>query len=163
MESKVLTSLSEEETLQIGKDLASQMVAGELYAFFGELGTGKTELIRGICTGLDVEELVSSPTFTIINEYRAGVDRLEGVVVYHIDLYRLENVDDLEQIGLPEILADPHAIKLVEWSERAESILTGLRCDIRVKTVEGEEGSRIIEIVDRRPAESASEDRGTVR
>ena len=69
MDTKIYTSLCEEDTLQLGRELALRLHPGDVVAMYGDLGSGKTEFIRGVCTALDVVDLISSPTFTIINEY----------------------------------------------------------------------------------------------
>jgi len=104
-------------TERLGEKLACFLEAGFVVAFYGELGSGKTTMIRSIAGKLGVPAKdVLSPTFTIIHEYSGKIP------VYHIDLYRIKKTDELNQIGLLEILyAD--GICLVEWPEIAENIL----------------------------------------
>lgn len=146
MDTKVYTSLCEEDTLALGQDLAERLRHGDIVAMYGDLGTGKTEFIRGVCTALGVSDLISSPTFTIINEYtgtRGGVN----LQIYHIDLYRLESGQDLEEIGLPDVLIDPLSIKLVEWSEHAETLLPAHRYEVRLSQMDDEENGRSITVI----------------
>ena len=99
----------------LGVQLAAQLVAGDVVALAGDLGAGKTTLVRGICDGLGIAaEEVSSPTFALCNVY-AGRD----FHVAHMDLYRLESVDDLTAAGLDEWLGAPDALCLIEWPEIA--------------------------------------------
>jgi len=102
---------SEEETFAIGKRIADSISTGTVIALRGELGSGKTCLTKGIAFGLNIKENITSPTYTIINEY-SGVTPL-----FHIDAYRLNNDEEFEQIGGRELLSGG-AIYVIEWSER---------------------------------------------
>ena len=146
MEPRIYTSMSEEETFRLGLDMAADLRAGDTVALYGDLGAGKTEFIKGICEGLHVDEIVSSPTFTIINEYAGRSADGRGLMIHHIDLYRVESGEELEEIGLPETLADPTAIKLIEWSEHGRHILPPNRVDVRFTALDGQENCRKIEV-----------------
>ncbi len=122
MHHTVVTS-SEAETLAFGRELARTLVGGALIALTGDLGTGKTALVRGICEGLECGEQVTSPTFTIVNEYH-GIQR-----VLHCDLYRLETMEEMLEIGLDELFRSD-AVILVEWAERATALLPLPRLEI---------------------------------
>lgn len=103
---------SEEETVALGRELAAGLVPGDVVLLEGDLGAGKTALARGLAGGLGVpEEEVRSPTFTLVNPYRGRV------MVYHVDLYRIDKESDLEELGLQEILGGD-GVALVEWAER---------------------------------------------
>lgn len=107
-----LTSHSEAETAAAGRALAEQLHAGDIILVTGDLGAGKTAFVRGLAEGLGIDStLVSSPTFTLIQEYRGG-----RLTLYHVDLYRLtpREVDDL---GLDE-LVDEGGVVAVEWPDR---------------------------------------------
>lgn len=111
---------SPEETIELGRKLASEFVPPVLVVLLGELGAGKTTLTKGIVAGLSAapEEEVTSPTFTLIHEYgAAGRGRTGGTPVYHVDLYRIENARDLETLGLEDLLAE-RAVVIVEWGEK---------------------------------------------
>jgi tRNA threonylcarbamoyladenosine biosynthesis protein TsaE len=114
------TTNSEQETIDLGRKFAEKLKSGDIVSFRGDLGAGKTEFIKGICEYFQVEQVVSSPTFTIINTYY-GIDREE---IIHIDLYRLEKEKELIEIGFDEILNDDYTIKLIEWSEKAQILNT---------------------------------------
>ena len=109
-----MISHSEEETFRIGKELAESLAIPAHVLLYGELGAGKTSLARGLAAGFGLEnpDDVSSPTFTLINEYRGSVK------IYHIDLYRIETGHLDEGLGLDEIFDDPRAAVIVEWAER---------------------------------------------
>ena len=117
MMSEVYYTISEEETCQLGFDFAKKLKSGDSVALFGELGSGKTELIKGICDYFKVEDLVSSPTFTIFNQYTGQLDD-EQIQIYHIDLYRIKNLQELDEIGFKECFYSDGIIKLVEWAEK---------------------------------------------
>jgi len=148
MDTEIYSSFNEEETFELGADFSGRLNPGEVVAFYGDLGAGKTEFIKGICQGMNVDEIVSSPTYTIVNQY-LGEDRYERPVdIYHVDLYRIENVRELVEVGLADLLADDSSIKLIEWAENAETILPAVRYDIFFVTLD-DENSRRIEIVHR--------------
>lgn len=131
-------SNSVEETERIGAQLASELPAGSIVAFTGDLGAGKTAFVRGMARGLGIDERVTSPTFTIVNEYEGGRRPL-----FHFDLYRLFDADELFDIGWEDYLSRG-GICAVEWSERASEAMENC---IRVDIVRGEnEGQRIIKI-----------------
>jgi tRNA threonylcarbamoyladenosine biosynthesis protein TsaE len=116
------TSMSGAETIEVGRKLAGLLAPPQLLILRGDLGTGKTTLVKGIAEALDAAEAdeVTSPTFTLIHEYdgaRAGL----AVKLFHLDVYRLEGERQLESLGLDELLT-PDALVLVEWGEKFKSI-----------------------------------------
>ena len=133
-----MISHSERETEAVGRDLASTLAAGSVVLLSGELGAGKTAFVRGLAEGLGVDPAsVSSPTFTLIQEYRGG-----RLPLYHIDLYRLSppEVDDLG-------LEDPdmeQGVMAIEWPDRLTHLFEGA---IRVSITHGEEDMRVIEVL----------------
>ena len=94
----------------------------------GELGSGKTRFIKGICKGLGVTEHVASPTFTIVNEYY-----LAGTAIYHFDFYRVESLVEIREIGFDEYLSSSDAICLIEWADRVREILPPRRYDVHIR------------------------------
>ena len=110
MMDKVYISNSYEETLSIGKELANFLKPGDIVTLDGDLGAGKTALTTGICQGLCSEERISSPTFTIVNEYNSG-----KIPVFHFDVYRLTSMDDLYDIGWDDYV-NRKGIILMEWA-----------------------------------------------
>lgn len=130
---------SDEETREAGRQLASMLPANATVLLTGNLGAGKTTLAKGIVAGLgaaEAEEVVS-PTFTLIHEYG------NPVAVYHIDLYRLETIEEARHLGI-EDLFDSNALVLIEWGERFPGLLPENRIEIRI-TQAGED-KRIIEV-----------------
>ena len=105
---------SAEETIAWGREFAGQLQAPVLVLLSGEMGSGKTTLTKGMVAGLHAaqEDEVTSPTFTLMHEYGAA-----GKRVFHGDLYRIENLQDFETLGMEEVFAEP-AIVILEWSER---------------------------------------------
>jgi tRNA threonylcarbamoyladenosine biosynthesis protein TsaE len=116
------TSASGAETIEVGRKLAGLLVPPQLLILRGDLGTGKTTLVKGLAEALDAAEAdeVTSPTFTLIHEY-AGVRDGQPVKLFHLDVYRLEGERQLETLGLDELLT-PNALVLVEWGEKFKSI-----------------------------------------
>lgn len=113
---------SSEETLGYGRKMAEGMKGGEIFALVGELGAGKTTLTRGLMEGLGYGEAVTSPTFSLVQEYRGG--RLE---VFHFDFYRVENEGELIELGWDEYL-ERGGVVVVEWPNRYPGLLpTGTR------------------------------------
>lgn len=111
-----MLSTSEQQTYDTAKDLASRLPAPAHVLLYGELGAGKTLFSKGLADGFGVANIddVSSPTFTLINQYAGRMK------VYHIDLYRIET-GALDGLGLEEIFDDPNAAVIVEWAERLGS------------------------------------------
>jgi tRNA threonylcarbamoyladenosine biosynthesis protein TsaE len=112
MPTQTLVTHSELETAAAGRDLAPQLSAGSVVLLFGDLGAGKTAFVRGLAEGLGVgSEEVSSPTFTIMQEYRGG-----RLPLFHVDLYRLNDAREIEELGLDEITAE--GVLAIEWAEK---------------------------------------------
>jgi tRNA threonylcarbamoyladenosine biosynthesis protein TsaE len=121
-----LASSSQEETFLIGKRIAALLSSGSVIALNGELGSGKTSLAKGIAEGLGINEILTSPTYTIINEYPCSPS------LYHIDAYRLNDEKDFEEIGGNEII-NSGGICLIEWSECIPKSLPGNTITISMK------------------------------
>jgi tRNA threonylcarbamoyladenosine biosynthesis protein TsaE len=105
---------SAEETIALGRKLAAELSPARIVLLRGGLGTGKTTLVKGIAEGFEAARAddVTSPTFTLVHEYRGP-----RVTLYHIDLYRIDSQRDLETLGLDDLLA-PNCILLIEWGEK---------------------------------------------
>ena len=110
---------SEEETEAVDAWLAGQLEPGAVVAFTGGLGAGKTAFTRGLARGLGVGERITSPTFTIVNEYEGG-----RLPLFHFDMYRLSSAEELFDIGWDDYLARG-GVCAVEWSERVAEALEG--------------------------------------
>lgn len=109
-------SHGERQTIRLGARLAPFLQPGDVLALSGELGTGKTRWVQGVCQGLNVTGIVNSPTFTLVNEYRGRLP------VYHIDLYRLADAAEALTFGLDDYLYG-NGVTLIEWAERAAGFL----------------------------------------
>ena len=110
---KTIYTLSEKETLELGRSLAQTLRGGELLILEGDLGMGKTVFARGVAVGLGIaEDDVRSPSFTLVHEYEGGKHPL-----FHVDLYRLDAVDDLEGLGLDE-LTEAGGVVMIEWGDK---------------------------------------------
>ena len=126
MKSQEFTTNSPEETVALGRRLAKDLAPPRMVLLRGDLGAGKTTLVKGIAAGFDAasEEDVTSPTFTLIHEYRGPTANL-----YHIDLYRIDTARELETLGIDDLLAG-NAVLLIEWGEKFERLLR--ECDVEI-------------------------------
>lgn len=120
---------SEAETFELGRRVAGSLGAGDVVLISGDLGAGKTTLVRGVAAGLGIDPAeVSSPTFTIVHEYRGG-----RLTLYHADLYRLERAAT-EDLGLEE-MGVKDGVLVIEWPDRLTHALPGAR-DVRIEIVD---------------------------
>ncbi len=108
---------SEQETYELAFRLASSLKAGDILSLDGDLGAGKTVFTKGLCRGLGVEQVVNSPTYTLVNEYQGKNGK-----VFHFDVYRIGDEDELYDIGFQEYL-DSDAFSIIEWGKYASGIL----------------------------------------
>lgn len=122
---------SPDETQALGQTLGATLKPGAVVAFRGDLGSGKTCMIQGICQAFQVHDYVTSPTFILINEY-AGKRAERPVPIYHFDLYRLNGEEDLEALGAEEYFYGD-GVCLVEWAERAGELLPRDRVDVALE------------------------------
>ena len=112
-----ITTHSADETQALGQKLASRLAPGDVIAYFGDLGAGKTAFTRGLAQGLGITDSVTSPTYTIVNEYLSG-----RIPLFHFDMYRLSSSDELFDIGWEDYLSRG-GVCAVEWSENVEDAL----------------------------------------
>ncbi len=139
---KRLRTRSENGTLGLGQIMTELLLAPKLVVLRGDLGMGKTTLVRGMAAalGADADE-VTSPTFTLVHEYKGKKTRL-----VHLDLYRLETENELETVGLWEMAEAPDALVLVEWGDKFPSVME--RADAVVSIAQGEvENERLLYVV----------------
>ena len=136
------TTKSGADTVEVGRLLARLLVPPQLLILRGDLGTGKTTLVKGIAQALDAAEPdeVTSPTFTLLHEYDGAQDG-RPVKLFHLDVYRLEGERQLETLGLDELLT-PDALVLVEWGEKFKSIKKKSTGEIAI-TSEGGDARKI--------------------
>lgn len=131
----VVTTNTVAETEAVGEVLARQLSAGDIVAMYGDLGAGKTAFVRGLARGLDSPDPVSSPTFTIVNEYSG---RLK---LCHFDAYRLASSDELYDIGWDDYLGSG-GVCVVEWSENIDDIYDGTETRVKIERL-SDTGRRI--------------------
>ena len=112
-----ITTHSADETQALGQKLASRLAPGDVIAYFGDLGAGKSAFTRGLAQGLGITDPVTSPTYTIVNEYLSG-----RIPLFHFDMYRLSSSDELFDIGWEDYLSRG-GVCAVEWSENVEDAL----------------------------------------
>ncbi len=126
---KTLKSKNSAQTFKLGETLGSKISQGICIALKGDLGAGKTTFVQGIAKGLGVSEkhYITSPTFTIVNEYPAGL-----LTLCHLDLYRLGSADELEHIGFDDLIDKDHIV-IVEWPEILKDISFEFDIDIIFK------------------------------
>ncbi len=130
---------SEGETEALGTRLADKLAPGAVIAFTGDLGAGKTAFTRGLARGLGIADRVTSPTFTIVNEYEGG-----RLPLFHFDMYRLSSSDELFDVGWEDYLARG-GVCAVEWSENVSDALEGDVIVLEIRRGESD-GQRVIEI-----------------
>jgi len=132
-----ITTHNENETVDAAIDLASTLREGDVVLLFGDLGAGKTAFTRGLAIGLGAAaEDVSSPTFTIMQEYRGG-----RLPLFHVDLYRLDDPREIEDLGLDELAVD--GVLAIEWADKLPRPIAGA---VSVRLAHGEDDSRTIQI-----------------
>jgi tRNA threonylcarbamoyladenosine biosynthesis protein TsaE len=132
------TTQSGADTVEVGRQLVKLLKPPQLLLLRGDLGTGKTTLVKGIAQALDAAEPdeVTSPTFTLLHEYDGTLDG-KPVKLYHIDVYRLEGERQLETLGLDELLT-PDALVLVEWGDKFKSIRKKATGEIAISSAGGD-------------------------
>lgn len=113
----VVETFSPEETLELGRRLGQQAKPGEVYTLIGDLGVGKTVLTQGIAEGLEIEEPICSPTFTIVQVYEEG-----RMPFYHFDVYRIGDVEEMEEIGYEDYFYGD-GLCMIEWANLIPEIL----------------------------------------
>lgn len=137
-------SHSREETIKFAADMAAKAEPGEVFTLTGDLGVGKTVFAKGFAKGLGVTEPVTSPTFTIVQEYLSG-----RLPFYHFDVYRIGDPDEMEETGFYDYL-DRGGVVLIEWAELIEDILPSPRTAIKLeKDLDGDDDYRLIKVENR--------------
>jgi len=138
MDVQEFTTHSAEETTALGRKLAAKMLPPKLVLLRGDLGAGKTTLVKGIAAGFGAatEDEVTSPTFTLVHEYRGPMATL-----YHIDLYRVDTQRELETLGLDDLMTE-NSILLIEWGEKFARFTKERDIEIAIQRI-GEDERRI--------------------
>ena len=129
-------------TIAIAATIAEILRAPRVVVLRGDLGAGKTTLVKGWveALGMGTADAVTSPTFTLVHEYRG-----DRGVVYHLDLYRLETERELEELGLEEMAAEPGAVLLLEWGEKFQSVVERADAEVAMAHLEGDERSLLVQ------------------
>ncbi|MCD8176621.1 MAG: tRNA (adenosine(37)-N6)-threonylcarbamoyltransferase complex ATPase subunit type 1 TsaE [Tannerellaceae bacterium] len=122
------------------REFIEQMDDRTVFAFHGSMGAGKTTFIKAICEELGVEDVINSPTFAIINEYRSETT---GELIYHFDFYRINKISEAEDIGTSDYFYSG-ALCFIEWPKKIEELLPG--DTVQVTITEQEDGSRLVEL-----------------
>ena len=117
-----------EGTIEFGKRFGALLTKGSIVGFFGDLGSGKTTMIKGVTQGLGVKELVKSPSFVVVTEYQGRLP------VYHIDLYRITKLNELTEIGFEQYLYGD-GISLIEWAEKVENFLPASAIKVKIEII----------------------------
>jgi tRNA threonylcarbamoyladenosine biosynthesis protein TsaE len=123
----IVESNKADDTYKLGEKLGKEARRGEVYCILGDLGTGKTVFSQGFAKGLGIIEPVSSPTFTIIQEYKEG-----RMPFYHFDVYRIEDVEEMYEIGYEDYFYGS-GVSLIEWADLIEDILPFNRITITIE------------------------------
>src|SRR3989344_6300746 len=118
---KTVISKNDKYTEKLGEELASSLKPSDIVLLQGDLGAGKTTFVRGVARGLNVKSRVVSPTFVLIRSHEGKLNH-ESVKLNHIDLYRVVNEDEIEELGLDEVFEDFHAVTIIEWGNRTNKI-----------------------------------------
>ena len=133
-----ITVQSESELAQAARTFVQAMDQATVFAFYGKMGAGKTTFIKALCEALGVSDVVNSPTFSIVNEYRSDTT---GELVYHFDFYRIEKIEEVYDMGYEDYFYSG-ALCFIEWPELVEELLPGDA--VKVTVTEVEDGSRCI-------------------
>jgi tRNA threonylcarbamoyladenosine biosynthesis protein TsaE len=139
MSAETYITHSAEETIALGRNLAVELTDARMVILRGDLGAGKTTLVKGIAEGLQAasQEDVTSPTFTLIHEFHGS-----GVNLYHVDLYRIETERELATLGLDELFAEDGNLVLLEWGEKFPRLVKECEAEIAIER-RGEQERRI--------------------
>jgi len=124
---EIVESFSPEDTFALGVKLGAEARPGQIYMLNGDLGVGKTVFTQGLARGLHIDEPVSSPTFTILQEYESG-----RLPLYHFDVYRLGEPEELEEIGCDDYFFG-NGVCLIEWANLIQELIPVDRCLVRIE------------------------------
>lgn len=138
---QIFITKSAAETQKLGEQFAQRLKGGEIVGLIGELGSGKTTFVQGLARGLGIKKRIISPTFVFIRSYTL---RPKPYALYHIDLYRVDSVEDVKGLGLEEIWSEPENIVVIEWAEKIEK--TSPKKTIKIYFDYQEKDKRIIRV-----------------
>ena len=124
---QIIESFSPEETLELGRKMGREAQPGDVYTLIGDLGVGKTVFTQGIAEGLEIEESICSPTFTIVQVYEEGT-----MPFYHFDVYRIGDIEEMEEIGYEDYFYG-NGLTMIEWANLIEEILPEHYKEIKIE------------------------------
>lgn len=124
---KIIESFSPEDTLELGRAMGRAAEPGDVYTLIGDLGVGKTVFTQGIAEGLEIEESICSPTFTIVQVYEEG-----RMPFYHFDVYRIGDIEEMDEIGYEDYFYG-EGLCMIEWANLIEEILPSTRKEITIE------------------------------
>ena len=131
MEPKIINTQNLRETQEFARDFAKNLKAGDVLCLYGNLGSGKTSFVQGLAKGLGITRRIISPTFIIARRYE-----ISDLNLYHIDLYRTQTLQDLQSIGINEILEDDNNIVAIEWAEKLLDLIPKKRIDLKFEYID---------------------------
>jgi tRNA threonylcarbamoyladenosine biosynthesis protein TsaE len=134
---EVARTSSEAETISFAERLASRLVPGDVVALNGDLGSGKTQFVKGVCLGLGVVDVVTSPSFVIMNQYKAARNGTASFPIFHFDFYRIGSINELFDLGVEEYFYGK-GICLIEWARAATSLLPMKRYEVALSALSQE-------------------------
>jgi tRNA threonylcarbamoyladenosine biosynthesis protein TsaE len=141
---EVAQTSSEAETISFAERFAGRLIPGDVVALDGDLGSGKTQFVKGVCLGLGVVDVVTSPSFVIMNQYKALQNGAGAFPVFHFDFYRIRSMNELYDLGVEEFFYGK-GICLIEWARAARSLLPTNRYEVAMSVL-SEENMREIAI-----------------
>jgi tRNA threonylcarbamoyladenosine biosynthesis protein TsaE len=141
---ETVRTFNEKETINVGREFAARLTDGDVVALNGELGSGKTQFVKGVCLGLGVVEVVTSPSFIIMNEYKGERDGATPFSVFHFDFYRVKSLGEIYDLGVEEFLYGK-GICLIEWAKAAVSVLPEKRYEVTLNVLD-DQNTRDIKI-----------------
>ena len=124
---QIIESFSPEETLELGRKMGREANPGDVYTLIGDLGVGKTVFTQGLAKGLEIEESISSPTFTIVQVYEEG-----RLPFYHFDVYRIGDISEMDEVSYEDYVYG-EGVTLIEWANLIKEILPGKRTEIVIE------------------------------
>ena len=142
--SETRITASTEETIAFASAFAGRLQRGDIVTLFGELGSGKTQFVKGVCQGFKTSTPVTSPSFVILNRYNGMDESKNEILLYHFDLYRIQSLAEIYDLGYEEFLQGD-GVCLIEWAEMLGELLPKQRYDVRF-SLGAEENQRRIEI-----------------
>jgi tRNA threonylcarbamoyladenosine biosynthesis protein TsaE len=134
---------SEQETRALARTFAAQLQRGDVVALLGELGTGKTLFVKGVCEAFGAHQHVSSPSFIILNRYEGKDQANRELLIYHLDLYRVKSLDEIYDLGYEEFFYG-EGITLIEWAEQLGNLLPSKRYEVSLSYGELDSQRRIV-------------------